>query len=68
MTALGRHQREAFLQVKTHLMAENGDRASAGAVIFACPRRALSASNQDTVSWFLKNFVAADDDGTPKPS
>ncbi len=34
MTALGGHQREAFLQVKTHLMAENGDRASAGAVIF----------------------------------
>lgn len=34
MTALGGHQREAFLQVKTHLMAENRDRASAGAVIF----------------------------------
>lgn len=37
MTALGGHQREAFLQVKTHLMAEYGDRASAGAVIFGVP-------------------------------
>ena len=34
MTALGRHQRESFLQVKTHLVAEDRDGAGTGAVIF----------------------------------
>ena len=34
MAALGRHQRETFLQVKAHLVAENGDGAGTGTVVF----------------------------------
>ncbi|EGA06953.1 hypothetical protein SEEM0047_09095 [Salmonella enterica subsp. enterica serovar Montevideo str. MB102109-0047] len=36
MAAFCRHQRKAFLQVKTHLMAKNGKRAGAGTVVFLC--------------------------------
>jgi poly(3-hydroxybutyrate) depolymerase len=35
VTFLGSYQREAFAQVKTHLMPENRQRARAGTVFFA---------------------------------
>jgi hypothetical protein len=68
MAALGRHQREAFLQVKAHLMAKNGERAGTGAVIF---RRALIEHfciNSRYCFMVPQESVAADDDDTPKPS
>lgn len=38
MAALRCHQRKAFLQIEAHLVAKNGERTGAGAVVF---RRAL---------------------------
>ncbi len=34
MAALGGHQRKAFLQIETHLMTKNRERAGAGTIVF----------------------------------
>ena len=68
MTALGSDQRKTFLQIETHLVAENRQRAGAGAIVF---RRALIqhfSINARYCFIFVHLFVAADDDGTPKSS
>ena len=69
MTFLGGHQRETFLQVETHLVAENRQRASAGTVGF---RGALGEHlvHQIQILFHLSltTVVAAGDDGTPKSS
>ncbi|MNY65983.1 hypothetical protein D3C86_2033410 [compost metagenome] len=66
---LGGHQREPFLQIETHLVAENRQRASAGTVGF---RGALGEhfvhQIQILFHLFLTTVVAAGDDDTPKSS
>ena len=53
MTALGSDQRKTFLQIETHLVAENRQRAGAGAIVFGVPSFSTFPLTPDTASFLF---------------